>query len=115
MSSAYFTCHQHTTPCQHIRGHYGSTARSQEEGLRLAVKQYIPSSGTGQVDGGVTFIMCHAAGVCKELYEVFFDELYQASIRQTSEFCIRSIWAVDVSTHGQSASLNEGKLGIDCK
>lgn len=108
-----FRVRNHTTPCQHIRGYYRSTAKSQEEKLHLAVKQYIPKSNSQPSDGDVTFIAAHCAGMFKELYEPLFNELIRLSELPDSAFRIRAIWLADVASHGQSSELNEGKLGYD--
>lgn len=44
-------------------------------------------------------------------YEPLFDEMYKASEQDGSTFKIRSIWIADVSSHGASGVLNEGRLG----
>ncbi|KAK4497664.1 hypothetical protein PRZ48_010317 [Zasmidium cellare] len=110
MSTKHFDVKEHVIPAQHIRGYFKSTANSEEEELRLAVKQYSPKDNREPQDGDVTFIAAHAAGFCKELYEPLFDDLHQQS---QGSFRIRSIWIADISTHGQSGVLNEGRLGID--
>jgi alpha-beta hydrolase superfamily lysophospholipase len=47
----------------------------------------------------------------KELYEPFWDELLNRS--KLDGYNIRGIWIADVANQGQSAILNEEKMGDD--
>ncbi|KAK4565993.1 hypothetical protein LTR86_003842 [Recurvomyces mirabilis] len=113
MSTRYFSVTEHTVECQHIRGYYRSTANSQEDVLHLAVKQYRPRNNLAPQEGDVTIIAAHAAGMSKELYEPFFDDLLEQWTATAGPGKIRSILIADAATHGQSGVMNEGQLGID--
>lgn len=117
MSAHLFDCTKHIIACQHIRGYFDSTAKSQEQQLHLAVKQYTPRAQADTKalpnETSVTIIAAHAVGTVKELYEPLLDELLQATRSDRCAWSIRSIWIADVSTHGESAALNEGSLGVD--
>ncbi|QIW96551.1 hypothetical protein AMS68_002069 [Peltaster fructicola] len=108
-----FIVETYTLPCQHIRGYYRSTATSQEEELLLEVKKYVPKGNPEPRAGDVTIIAAHCAGMFKELYEPLFNQLISLSESPSSKFRIRAIWIADLATHGASAALNEGKLGVD--
>lgn len=49
----------------------------------------------------------------QELYEPFWDELYERM--KAHNRSIRSIWIADVAQQGQSGVLNESILGDDRK
>lgn len=100
MSSKHFSVHPHIFTAQHMRGNYQATANSQEEELRLAVKQYVPHDNQNPSFGDVTIIACHAAGFFKELYEPFFDDLYQA---MNPHIRIRGIWIADTASYVNSS------------
>lgn len=110
MSSPRFTCTTHVVPGQHIRNYYRSTSQSQEDVLRLEVKQYAANYSAGPRPGDVTIIACHASGFTKELYEPLWDELFDHTIK-TGNFRIRNIWIADVSNQGASGVMNEQLLG----
>jgi hypothetical protein len=67
MSSHLFRIEEHFVPCQHIREYPHATAGEQEDGLHLAVKQYIPLNNLEPRSGDVTIIGAHANGFPKVL------------------------------------------------
>lgn len=78
--SSVFEIREHTLECQHIREYARATANSQEEILRLAIKQYIPLDNQEPKEGDVTIIGAHANGFPKVSQplgsiEDSFDEL----------------------------------------
>ncbi|KAF2745222.1 alpha/beta-hydrolase [Sporormia fimetaria CBS 119925] len=111
MSSQYFRIDEHVIDASHIRSFPRSTSTTQEEVLKLAVKQYTPLDNPNPTHGDVTLIAAHANGFPKELYEPLWDELHQRS--KQYGFKIRSIWIADVVHQGQSSVLNENKIGND--
>ncbi|KAK4501077.1 hypothetical protein PRZ48_006883 [Zasmidium cellare] len=113
MSTELFHCWEHIVSAQHIRQYYQATAESPEQELKLSVKEYTPRDKSTARPGDATIIACHGAGFFKELYEPLFDELLLATRRQKGDFRIGSIWIADMVSHGQSGTLNEGKLGLD--
>lgn len=65
MSSEYFTIRTHVIPGQHIRHYPGATLDSQEDVLKLHVKQYTPiEHGTTPLKS-ITVIGAHANGFPK--------------------------------------------------
>lgn len=126
MSATFFHVHEHTVPCSYVRGYARATADGSDDGLQLAVKQYVPLDNPNPRPGDVTILGAHANGFPKvsaeiftardhltrqELYEPLWDELYQ-TLRKSS-IRIRSIWIADVAWQGYSSVLNEAKLGND--
>ncbi len=63
--SSVFEIREHVLECQHIREYARATAKSQEEVLHLAVKQYIPLDNPNPREGDVTIIGAHANGFPK--------------------------------------------------
>jgi hypothetical protein len=63
--SDLFEIKEHTVEAQHIREYPRATANSQEDVLRLSVKQYIPKSNPHPIPGDVTIIAAHANGFVK--------------------------------------------------
>lgn len=106
MSTTNFTIKNHTVLGQHIRNYIQSTSNQSAE-IYVSVNQYVPRNYIPQSDD-VTLIACHASGFPKELYEPFWDALYDYS---KEKFRIRAIWMADVSNQGQSGVLNEDELG----
>ncbi|KAH8598800.1 Alpha/beta hydrolase family-domain-containing protein [Bisporella sp. PMI_857] len=111
MSSSVFEIKEHTLECQHIREYERATAHSQEDALKLAIKQYIPLDNPHPQPGDITIIGTHANGFPKELYEPFWEDLHARS--KSNGFRIRSIWAADVAWQGASGVLNEQLVGND--
>ncbi|KAI3335560.1 Alpha/beta hydrolase family-domain-containing protein [Ustulina deusta] len=111
MSSFPFHVREHVVPGQHIREWPRATAHSQEDVLKLHVKQYVPKDNPSPQPGDVTILGAHANGFPKELYEALWADLHARS--RAAGFRIRGIWIADVSNQGWSGQLNEGKLGDD--
>lgn len=111
MSSAWFRREEHTLDASHIRGLPRATATTEEEVLRLSIKQYTPLSNPSPKPGDITIIAAHANGFPKELYEPLWDELLKRC--EQYGFRIRGIWIADVVHQGWSGVLNEEKLGND--
>ncbi|CAI6241892.1 unnamed protein product [Periconia digitata] len=111
MSSEHYRIDEHVLEASHIRGFHRTTATSQEEVLRLAIKQYTPLNNTNPKPGDITIVAAHANAFPKELYEPLWDDLLKLS--QQQNFGIRGIWIADVVHQGQSGILNETKLGDD--
>ncbi|GKZ32172.1 hypothetical protein AbraIFM66950_001352 [Aspergillus brasiliensis] len=110
-SSSHWRIIEHTVPCQHIREYPAATARTQEDILHLAAKQYIPTTNTEPLPGDLTIVIAPGSGHPKELYEPLCEELL---VRCTREgLGIRSIWAADPAHQCQSSITNEGFLGYD--
>jgi hypothetical protein len=65
MSSAIFTITEHVIDAAHIREYARATATTQEEVLKLAVKQYVPKDLGEPQPGDLTFIGAHANGFPK--------------------------------------------------
>jgi hypothetical protein len=55
---------EHVTLCQHIR-EYPNGGKPQQDGLKLAIKQYIPLDNINPSDGDVTIIGAYANGFPK--------------------------------------------------
>ncbi|PVI08472.1 hypothetical protein DM02DRAFT_665806 [Periconia macrospinosa] len=111
MSSEYYRIDEHVLDASHIRGFPRTTSTTQEEVLKLAIKQYTPLNNTSPKPGDITIIAAHANAFPKELYEPLWDDLLKISKQQN--FGIRGIWIADVAHQGQSGILNEDKLGND--
>ncbi|KAF2717928.1 prolyl aminopeptidase-like protein [Polychaeton citri CBS 116435] len=115
-TESYFVVRERCFDGQYIREYPGALAGSQEDTLQLHAKQYIPrelvaSDGTTTA-GDVTVIGFHANAFHKEIYEPFWADLH-ACMRNNYGVLIGSIWIADQAFMGQSAVLNEGKLGND--
>ena len=77
MGPGCFEIKEHTLECQHIREYPHATARSQEDVLRLAIKQYIPRDNQDPRDGDVTIIGAHANGFPKVIVSLrLLDTMY---------------------------------------
>ena len=63
--SDLFEIREHVVDGQHIREYPRATANSQEDVLKLVVKQYIPKNNPNPQPGDVTFIASHANGFVK--------------------------------------------------
>ncbi|KAL8722421.1 MAG: hypothetical protein Q9225_001100 [Loekoesia sp. 1 TL-2023] len=107
----YFDVNSHVLPGQYIREYPAATADSQEDTLKIHIKQYTPAHRKSCPDGAVTVVAAHANGFPKELYEPLWEDLCYSSERKGLH--IRSIWMADVANQGMSSVLNEDKLGND--
>lgn len=63
--SAVFKITEHTLDCQHIREYARATSNTQEDVLKLAIKQYTPLDNPQPRDGDVTIVGTHANGFPK--------------------------------------------------
>jgi hypothetical protein len=116
-ATKHFNVLEHRVPCQHIRHYPRATAHSEEDELFLAVKQYVPQVAvpTGiQHSTGMTIVGCHANGFPKELYEPFWDSLYEYT-QVSGDTHILNIFIADVANQGQSGIWNEERLGNERK
>ena len=65
MSSAFFAVKAHILPAQYIRQYPGATLDSQEDSLRIHIKQYTPLDREQNRSNGITIIGTHANGFPK--------------------------------------------------
>lgn len=63
--STLYHIKEHVIEGQHIREYAQATAHSNEEVLKLAVKQYIPKDNPNPKPGDITIIASHANGFVK--------------------------------------------------
>jgi len=63
-----FKVQEHTLTTSHIREYPGATAGSQDDELKLAVKQYTPRDNQDPKPGDLTIIGGHANGFPKVLH-----------------------------------------------
>ncbi|KAK0368930.1 hypothetical protein CPAR01_12470 [Colletotrichum paranaense] len=111
--SSVFHIREHVLDGSHIREFPRALSRSQDDVLKLAVKEYVPKDNPNPKPGDVTIIGAHANGFPKELYEALWQDLHAQSLLPTSTFRIRSIIIADAAWQGRSSSLNEPLLGND--
>lgn len=60
MSTSHFNIKEHTIPCSYIREYPGALLDSQEDSLRLHIKQYTALDGSHRRPGAITIIGAHA-------------------------------------------------------
>lgn len=60
MSTSHFSIKEHIIPCSYIREYPGALLDSQEDVLRLHVKQYTPRNNFRRQPGAITIIGAHA-------------------------------------------------------
>lgn len=65
MSSQFFNVKEHILPCSYIREYPEATLDSQEDTLKLHIKQYIPLDRNALRPNAVTIIGTHANGFPK--------------------------------------------------
>ncbi|WYZ37917.1 hypothetical protein EsH8_II_001423 [Colletotrichum jinshuiense] len=111
--SSVFHIKEHIIDASHIREFPRALSRSQEDVLKLAVKEYIPKDNPNPKPGDVTIIGAHANGFPKELYEALWEDLHAESLKPSSTFRIRSIIIADAAWQGASSTINEPLLGND--
>lgn len=77
--STLFNIKEHVIEGQHIREYAQATAHSNEEVLKLAVKQYIPKDNPNPKPGDITIIASHANGfvkvTCTKFIHTYFNVL----------------------------------------
>ncbi|KAL4946319.1 hypothetical protein BDV06DRAFT_208792 [Aspergillus oleicola] len=105
-----FIVTDHTVDCQYIR-EYPRATNHQEAPLKLLVRKYVPTDNQKPQPGDVTVIAAPGAGIPKETYEPFYEELLARS--KQDGFRIRAIWAADAANQGKSGVHNEQYLGND--
>lgn len=67
--SSFFRINEHIVDSQYIREYPGATLNSQEEPLKLSVKQYTPLDNEGSGIGDVTIIAAHGNGFPKVIVQ----------------------------------------------
>ena len=82
MSTSLFTVQEHIISAQHIREYPGATSGSQEEELKLHVKQYTPLDTVNVSTDAITFIAAHANGFVKVLMAHILEKCTSADIRK---------------------------------
>ncbi|KAJ5861550.1 uncharacterized protein N7529_008860 [Penicillium soppii] len=102
----------HLVPVVSFR-EYPRAIIDEQNGVRLAVKQYIPrhDKTPKSKTEPITIIAAGGLGFFKELYEPFFAEFLHRAHR--SGVNIRSIWMADMFNVGESAVANKDNLGCD--
>ena len=108
---SHFRLVEHTARCQHTRDRPAAAELSKDHALQLAVKQYIPKNNSRPGPNDVTLIGAHANAFPKEIYEPFWDDVYECLEKQGRK--IRSVWIADQYNQGQSGVVNEKLLGND--
>ena len=129
-----FTVIEHVVPGQHIREYPGATRHSQEDILKIHVKQYVPANAPDSIPtNALTIIGAHGIGfpkvgqtcVCREhtlaqstdcpqeTYEPLWEDIYFRL--QSHGIHVRSIWMADCSNQGASGVLNENIQGDSSK
>ncbi|TQN71041.1 Abhydrolase domain-containing protein mpaH [Colletotrichum shisoi] len=111
--TSVFHVREHVLDGSHIREFPRALSRSQDDVLKIAVKEYIPKDNPNPKPGDITIIGAHANGFPKELYEALWQDLHAESLKPSSTFRIRSIIIADAAWQGASAALNEPLLGND--
>lgn len=111
MSSQFFSTKTHILPGQHVRQYSRATAHSQDDVLRVALKQYLPLNYDPR-PGDVTIIAVPSNGFPKEMYEPLWDDLL---VYSRNKFRIRGIWMMDLVNQNESGELNRGQLGNERK
>lgn len=106
-----WTVHEYVIPASHPRGYRRGVRDPQTSRLRLHVKQYIPAREHPLTDDdrAITLIVQHGMppGDNKEAYEpLMWDLLCQPNLPP-----VRSIWAMDIASAGQSFLLNRTEIG----
>ncbi|OLL26362.1 Peroxisomal membrane protein LPX1 [Neolecta irregularis DAH-3] len=108
MSSSLFKVASLTFPASFPR-ECSNCTRTPDDRLSIAVKKYTPLNNPYPGRNDVSFVVAHANGIHKELYEPFLDELLARS--EHLGFKIRNVWAMDAVNQGESGVLNEDTLG----
>lgn len=107
-----FVIEDHSFEGQHIREYAAALADSQEDAVWLHAKSYTPHEVVKNHErGDLTIIGFHANGFPKEVYEPFFEILYERL--KTQGLTVGSIWIADSASQGTSAVMNDEKLGND--
>jgi len=91
---------------------YPQCTQRPDDRLNICVKIHTPLNNPNPGKNDVSFILAHANGFCKELYEPFVDELLARL--ENLGLKVRNVWAMEFVNQGASGILNEGKLGEGC-
>ncbi|QRW13439.1 alpha/beta hydrolase family protein [Ceratobasidium sp. AG-Ba] len=81
-----------------------------ETPMWITVNRYAPARVPSD-SPGVTLIVAHATGFHKEIWDTTFRFIISSLQRNARTSDIAEIWALDAANHGDSALLNEGKIG----
>ncbi|BFZ65179.1 hypothetical protein YB2330_006342 [Saitoella coloradoensis] len=100
-----YTKSQHTLAASHPRLIPLSTF-SPTDHLLLSTLRFTPIITS---PGPFTFIFLHATGLQSSTFEPLIATLFDSSIGEK----IKEVWAIDAANQGDSAVLNEGKLGVE--
>ncbi|KAG9092316.1 hypothetical protein FS749_015837 [Ceratobasidium sp. UAMH 11750] len=75
------------------------------------VNRYARAQPPDGYSRGVTLIVAHATGFHKEIWDTTFRFIISTLESSSHSPHITEIWAIDAANHGDSAVLNDGKLG----
>jgi hypothetical protein len=75
---------------------------------QIVAKRHIPNQNIRD-ENGYTFLLTHAVGYLKELWEPCLDHLLQLS-EENKSVRINEIWSFDGLDHGGSVLLNEDAI-----
>lgn len=94
-SSPVFSVQTHVISAQHIREYPGATLHSQEDDLKLHIKQYIPRNQPEIPSEAITIIGAHANGFikvcvhhCINWYGVLSLNQHRSSMSHYGRICI---------------------------
>ncbi|KAF7185911.1 Abhydrolase domain-containing protein mpaH [Pseudocercospora fuligena] len=108
-----FVIEEHVFEGQHIREYPAALANSQEDVIKLHAKSYTPHEvASGKANGDLTVIAYHANAFQKEVYEPFFEQLYE-TLKEKHGVTLGGIWIADQAQQGTSAILNDEIIGND--
>ncbi|KDQ07652.1 hypothetical protein BOTBODRAFT_38633 [Botryobasidium botryosum FD-172 SS1] len=97
-------------PCYKGEGCVPAPGNEGDTDLWLVINRYARDEGPRR--GGVTLLAFHANGFHKETWEPTFTQLLDLEARNGNESAkIDEIWSLDYVNQGDSALINEGKLG----
>ena len=108
-----FTVTTKTTDAAYPR-YYGSTLLPSDR-LKIVYDRYESTNQQPRDSDFITLnlIFAHGTGLNKDLWKYYIEHLYKYSseVGPSQKWWIRNILSIDSATHGDSALLNEGKLG----
>lgn len=81
--------------------------------LRIAYRRYKTKTPVPDGVTKINFIFAHGTGMNKSVWKYHIDQLYRLS-QGSKEWQVDSVVSVDAAGHGDSALLNEGKIGWSC-
>lgn len=96
--------------------HFGSTTLLTDR-LKIAYIKYEFNSPHDEDSIALNLIFTHGTGMNKSLWKYYVEKLYEYSrlVGANEKWYIDRVLAIDSATHGDSALLNEGKLGWQCR